>query len=173
MLIEHYDLDVFTPPCSPGSTRFSAIARLEADLSDVLPYLHAMLDGSKYNPAAPALSWEKDSYFIVFNRDEIAVGNLVDRAEAERITGELVALVNDTWDRRAAITPDHSAHRRPPPMQVYGLLPQTNCKQCGEPTCFNFALKLIAQQVTPGQCPVLLEPECADRRAQLIAILPS
>ncbi|NDJ75981.1 MAG: hypothetical protein GYB65_06955 [Chloroflexi bacterium] len=58
-------------------------------------------------------------------------------------------------------------------MQVFGLLPQTNCKECGEPTCFNFALKLIAGQATPDRCPTLLEPECTDQRAQLISILPS
>ena len=31
MLIEDYDLDVFTPPCEPGAERFSAIARLTTD----------------------------------------------------------------------------------------------------------------------------------------------
>lgn len=29
MLIDKYDLEVFTPPCEPGAERFSAIARLE------------------------------------------------------------------------------------------------------------------------------------------------
>ena len=28
MLIERYDLEVFTQPCSPGDERFSAIAHL-------------------------------------------------------------------------------------------------------------------------------------------------
>jgi ArsR family metal-binding transcriptional regulator len=31
-------------------------------------------------------------------------------------------------------------------MAIFKLLPQTNCKQCGEPTCYTFALKLAASQ---------------------------
>jgi len=29
-------------------------------------------------------------------------------------------------------------------MAVYELLPQTNCRECGEPTCFPFALERVA-----------------------------
>lgn len=39
MLIETYDVDVFTPPCDPGAERFAAKALLLADISEVQPYL--------------------------------------------------------------------------------------------------------------------------------------
>jgi acetyl-CoA decarbonylase/synthase complex subunit gamma len=32
-------------------------------------------------------------------------------------------------------------------LQIYKLLPKTNCKDCGFPTCLAFAMKLAAQQV--------------------------
>ena len=32
-------------------------------------------------------------------------------------------------------------------IQIYKLLPQTNCKECGFPTCLAFAMKLAAKQV--------------------------
>ncbi len=59
MLIRTYKLDVFTPPCEPGAERFAAIARLEDDISEVLPYLNATLRGAVYHPAAKALTWKK------------------------------------------------------------------------------------------------------------------
>jgi hypothetical protein len=59
MLIDTYDLDVFTPPCDPGAERYSAIARLTIDISDVLPYLNATLRGAVYHRAANALTWKK------------------------------------------------------------------------------------------------------------------
>ena len=31
-------------------------------------------------------------------------------------------------------------------MVVYRWLPQINCQQCGEPTCYSFAIKLVASQ---------------------------
>jgi acetyl-CoA decarbonylase/synthase complex subunit gamma len=33
------------------------------------------------------------------------------------------------------------------------MLPQTNCKECGFPTCLAFAMKLAAKQVELGSCP--------------------
>jgi ArsR family metal-binding transcriptional regulator len=56
-------------------------------------------------------------------------------------------------------------------MAVYRLLPQTNCKQCGEPTCFTFALKLAASQKKIADCPPLLEPSHAEKRAALKAVI--
>jgi len=38
-------------------------------------------------------------------------------------------------------------------LQIYKLLPKTNCKDCGFPTCLAFAMKLAAQQVDLGACP--------------------
>src|SRR5512146_249633 len=38
-------------------------------------------------------------------------------------------------------------------IQIYKLLPQTNCKECGFPTCLAFAMKLAAKQVELSTCP--------------------
>ncbi len=38
-------------------------------------------------------------------------------------------------------------------IQIYKLLPQTNCKDCGFPTCLAFAMKLAAKQVELSACP--------------------
>jgi acetyl-CoA decarbonylase/synthase complex subunit gamma len=42
-------------------------------------------------------------------------------------------------------------------LQIYKLLPKTNCKDCGFPTCLAFAMKLAAQQVELGACPHVSE----------------
>ena len=38
-------------------------------------------------------------------------------------------------------------------IQIYKLLPQTNCKDCGFPTCLAFAMKLAAKQAELKACP--------------------
>lgn len=38
-------------------------------------------------------------------------------------------------------------------IQIYKMLPQTNCKECGFPTCLAFAMKLAAKQIELGSCP--------------------
>lgn len=172
MLIEKYDLEVFTPPCEPGAERCSAKALLPVDISEVLPYLNAVLRGAVYHRQAQALTWKKGGHNIAFHAHEIATSNVADRNAAVKELDGLVELVNRTWTRRQQIEPSYEARRRPTPMAVYRLLPQTNCRQCGEQTCFNFALKLVAAQKTLVDCPPLQEPAQADRLAALKALLP-
>jgi ArsR family metal-binding transcriptional regulator len=159
VLIEHYDVEVFTPPCEPGAERLVARARLSVDISDVLPYLNATLRGAVYWPQAKALTWKKAGHNIAFNAFEIATSNVEDRLAAEEELKGLVELVNRTWERRDQLEPDFTARRRPTPMAVFKLLPNTNCKLCGEPTCFSFALKLCASQRPLLDCQPLTAPE--------------
>jgi acetyl-CoA decarbonylase/synthase complex subunit gamma len=42
-------------------------------------------------------------------------------------------------------------------IQIYKLLPRTNCKDCGFPTCLAFAMKLAAKQVELSACPHVSE----------------
>ena len=48
-------------------------------------------------------------------------------------------------------------------IQIYKLLPQTNCKECGFPTCLAFAMKLAAKQVELTDCPYVSD----ESKAQL------
>lgn len=171
MLIPSYELDVFTPPCDPGSVRFSAVAILPADIRQVLPYLNATLQGAVYSDVVPALSWKQSGRYIVFQPDRIAVSNVEDRRSAVAEVEVLVGLVNRTWERRQEIEPDFEARQRPTPLAVFKLLPGTNCRECGQPTCFTFALKLIAGQRQANECPPLLEPAFARQLAELQAML--
>lgn len=45
------------------------------------------------------------------------------------------------------------------PIDVYKLLPKTNCKECGEENCMAFATKLVNREVSLEQCPPLLKKE--------------
>jgi ArsR family metal-binding transcriptional regulator len=171
MLIEDYDLELFTPPCEPGAETWSAVARLKVDISQALPYLNATLRGAVYSHAAQALTWKKGGRSTAFHPYEIAAASLEDRAEAEKVIRGLVKLVNRTWERRDEIEPDFEMHQRPTPMGVFKLLPGTNCKGCGQPTCFTFALKLVAGQQRPEDCPPLGEPQFAGQLAQLRAMV--
>ena len=171
MLIENYDLEVFTPPCDPGTERYAARARLNVDISEALPYLNAALRGAVYLPEAKALTWKKGGHNIAFHAYEIAASNVEDRDGAEKELKGLIDLVNRTWERRDEITPDTTTRQRPTPMAIYKLLPNTNCKKCGEPTCYSFALKLTASQRKLADCPPLTEPQYAEKLAALDEIV--
>ena len=42
-------------------------------------------------------------------------------------------------------------------LDIYKLLPRTNCKECGQPTCLAFAMKLAAKQADLSACPYVSE----------------
>jgi acetyl-CoA decarbonylase/synthase, CODH/ACS complex subunit gamma len=50
-------------------------------------------------------------------------------------------------------------------LDIYKLLPRTNCKECGFPTCLAFAMKLAAKQAELSACPYVSE----DSKAKLSA----
>ena len=57
------------------------------------------------------------------------------------------------------------------PIDVYMLLPRTNCKECGEANCMAFATKLVNRQVTIEQCPPLLEKKYEEAYKKLQELL--
>jgi len=42
-------------------------------------------------------------------------------------------------------------------LDIYKLLPKTNCKKCGSPTCLAFAMKLAMKKASLDQCPDISE----------------
>ena len=51
-------------------------------------------------------------------------------------------------------------------MAICMLLPRTNYKQCGEPTRYTFALKLLLYRQI-AECPPLTEPQYAEKLVAL------
>jgi len=57
------------------------------------------------------------------------------------------------------------------PIDVYKLLPRTNCKECGEENCMAFATKVVNREVSIEQCPPLLTKEHEKAYRQLKEML--
>jgi acetyl-CoA decarbonylase/synthase complex subunit gamma len=57
------------------------------------------------------------------------------------------------------------------PIDVYKLLPKTNCKECGEENCMAFATKVVNREVTIEKCPPLQKKEHEKAYAQLKEML--
>jgi len=57
------------------------------------------------------------------------------------------------------------------PIDVYKLLPRTNCKECGEENCMAFATKVVNREVPVEKCPPLLTKEFAKAYGQLKEML--
>jgi acetyl-CoA decarbonylase/synthase complex subunit gamma len=57
------------------------------------------------------------------------------------------------------------------PIDVYKLLPMTNCKECGEENCMAFATKVVNREVSIDECPPLLTKKYEKAYRQLKEML--
>ena len=170
-LVGAYKMKIVSPPCDPGSDLWSAFATLEADIGEVLPYLNAVWPDAIYRHTARVLTRRSGRHAVAIRPHEVAVSNVLDRKDAERLVDKVIAEINDVWARHAEIMPQIDRRQRPTAMDLYKLLPRTNCRACRQPTCWAFALQLAAGSAILAACAALRAPEhlgASDRLRQLL-----
>jgi ArsR family metal-binding transcriptional regulator len=171
-IAKDYDLRLEAPACEPGAEYWNATARFQDDISDVFPYLNALWQGAIYSPMAKQITCRLEERAVALKSHEITINNLPDRDSATIEMEKIIADINRIWMDRENITPRHDPRKRLVAMEVYQLLPQTNCKLCGEATCFAFASKLTVGEADVKACPPLFdEPQYAQKRESLAAML--
>jgi len=171
MLLQNYTLRIVLPECNPSSEKLNAIVELYEDISEVLPYLNTVFKGFQYNDKEKILTIRWKGRAITFRSKQIALTKLEDEKEAREVMEELKQIVNETYVNRGHIKPSYTSIPIPRPTDIYKLLPGTNCKKCGVPTCFAFAFKLTNNELEWKQCPLLLTEEFEANRLKLSEIL--
>jgi ArsR family metal-binding transcriptional regulator len=83
------------------------------------------------------------------------VNALGDQEEGEKIIEWLKQEINDTWERRGEIRPSYETAPRPKVLEILKLLPKTNCRECGQPTCMVFATQAADGGKGADDCPAL------------------
>ncbi len=157
MLLQSYTKEIFRPKCNPSFQSLHCIAHLDQDITEALPYLNATLGGFEYLKNPPAVTFRVHGKIITVHPHEIAVNALKDEEEAEKILQWLKQEINDAWEKRDQIEPRFEGSPKPKILEILKLLPKTNCRECGQPTCMVFAA-LAAQGVKNAEdCPALAE----------------
>jgi len=172
MFLCDYALRVVLSDCNPSSQKVNALADLSTDISDVLPFLNTVLKGRQYDQEERSVTVKRGGHFITFRPRQIAITKLEDENEARSVMEELQQILNETYEKRDQIKPTYTSRPIPRPLEIFRLLPGKNCKECGEPTCMAFSLKLMNDEIGWKQCPLLLTKECEANRLKLMEVLP-
>lgn len=171
-IAKDYDLHLEAPACEPGAEYWNATARFEEELTDVFPYLNAELTNVIYSPAAKQITWRYGDRSVALKPHEITISNLPDRDTATIEMEKIVAEINRIWMDRENLTPLHTARKRLVAMEIYRLLPQTNCRECGQASCFAFAGKLTVGEADVQECtPLFAGDQYAEKRQALLEML--
>jgi len=155
MLLESYRLEIFNSACDPNAMNVHCFAHLDQDVGPALPYLNTVLGGFEYLHDPPAVTFKAHGKLITVHSRKIAVNALKDEEQARKIVAWLKREINDAWERRDQIVPSFQGMPRPQLIEILKLLPKSNCRQCGEPTCMVFAARVAEGAKGVEGCPPL------------------
>lgn len=170
MLLINYRL-LRVLPCLADPDKVRAIFELGEDIREVLPYLNTTMRGSIYNYEFSALTLKKDGMIISLYPYKATIAKADDEAHALRIMEWLKDLINETYENRSEIEPNFGKRGELKALDVYKLLPRTNCRECGELTCLAFAVRLLGGERMVRECSPLFRPEHIEKQGVLINLL--
>ena len=154
MLLTGYRKEFCRPP-NPEALHLRCVAYLDEDIGDVLPYLNTVLRGHQYIKTPPALTLKFNGKLITLYSKEIGINIVKDETEADNILKWLKQEINDAWKKRAELKPSYTTAPKPGILNILKLLPKTNCRECGRPTCLVFASLLTEGKTGLKDCPQL------------------
>ena len=160
MYVKSYsDLSLKIPECHVGSEQWVARFRLDADVSELFPYIKAVSRDAKYFDKPHYIQFSLDGYRCALYPDYAVTAPFNDRDEAVAFIQKLMDFINDLFTKKDSIEPDHTKYKPLSVLEIYKLLPKTNCAECGSATCMAFAAALSSGQSTPDCCPVIRKGE--------------
>ncbi len=169
-LLNHYTI-TYILPCTADPDKLRAIADLSDDIAPVFPYLNGVLDQVVYNPEAKSIMIKHAGCILTLYPRAATLAKLARRSEAKGQLSWFQQLCNETWQRRAEITPCHQRRAITDPVDVYQLLPQLDCKTCGHATCWSFSWDLLFGELSLADCPHLSDPSYAEGGRRLEELL--
>jgi ArsR family metal-binding transcriptional regulator len=170
MLLNSYKITRVLP-CLTDPEKIRVIVEISDEIHEVFPYLNATLKGCIYNHPALTLTIKKDGKLFTLYAHHITLAKIEDEKEAKEILGWLKDLINETYGYRDRIEPNFSKGAELKALDIYKLLPGTNCKKCSELTCLAFAVKLVGQEISIEKCIPLFSDELKGKRKVLLELL--
>jgi len=157
-----------TSPCLVEKHLFKGITRASVELTEILPYLNAIVDKPNYQPNSESLVFKNGIIGFTLQGNNINVTKFANITELYELLDWIKDLINDVYESRSDIEPNHKARKIVPVLKIYNLLPKKNCKECGELSCMAFADKLNKFDMEIDDCPLFKQNEFAKLRDKLI-----
>jgi len=132
--------------------------RLDVDMSPLFPYINSVAQAAAYFDKPLFIRFILDDVLVGLHPDRGVAASFADREQALKFLERLLAFLNDIHRRRNDIAPNHKKWKPVPVLDIFRLLPRTNCRECGFDTCLAFAAAVSQQRASPQGCPALARP---------------
>jgi ArsR family metal-binding transcriptional regulator len=161
-----------TLPCLAEPGKIIIIGKPSRALDDVLPYMATLPGVIAWNPETRTLTFRRQPGFMTLYSEKVYITQIKDAAEGLELLAALTDAVNAVWEKRIELIALTTKKRAPRHLDIWELLPRTNCKECGEASCLAFAVGLLQQKRELAEClPLMADSAMADRRTALETML--
>jgi len=158
-------------PCLADPEKIRFIAHFEKDISEVFPYLNAVLKNAIYNHEGKTITLKNKGRLISLHPGKIAAGKIIDEQDARDVLDWLKKEINYCYENKDTLTPSFERRQKLTALDIFKLLPGTNCKRCGELTCLAFAARLSAEDANIMGCQEIFAAPFADKKKMLLSLL--
>jgi ArsR family metal-binding transcriptional regulator len=161
-----------TNPCLAEPGKLIVTGQPSRSLEEIIPYLATLPGVIAFNPEVCTLTFRRQPGLLSIYPDKVHITQVDDVEEGLELFRALTEAINTTWEHRFELVAVKQVKRTPQHLDIWTLLPQTNCKLCGEATCLAFAVGLLQNMRELEEClPLQKEPGLAERKTTLQAIL--
>lgn len=131
---------------------------LDDDLSPLFPYFNAVADRARYYEKPVFIKFMLADRLCAFYPRQGSFTPVRDLADAMAFLPQLIDYIMDVARRSPGIEPSYKKYRPGSALDIYRLLPGSNCGICGYATCMAFAAALSRQHTSMVKCPHLARP---------------
>jgi ArsR family metal-binding transcriptional regulator len=158
-------------PCLADPEKIRFMAYFEKDVSEVFPYLNAIQKGAIYNHVGKTLTLRKEDRLISLHPNKMAGAKIIDQKDAYEVIEWLKDKINYCHENRNSIEPCFERRQKLTALDIFKLLPGTNCRRCGELTCLAFAVKLSTEETDIMKCQEIFAARFGEKKKVLLGLL--
>ena len=151
-----YSFTLVNIDCLRESTHFNAVMRLETSVEELLPYLAATLTGCTYVHGTRAINLMDAGHIVAIYPEQITLTDVRSVEEAAALCRSYYERILKVQAGKDAITPLYEARLTLGVLDIYRMLPRTNCGICQLPTCMAFAARVHRRECSIADCTPLL-----------------
>ena len=140
--------------CGSYGARFE----LDCDLAALFPFINAIAEHTQYYEKPVYIKFMFADRLCAFYSTEGAFAPVRNMADAISFLPTLLDFITDVIRRRPEITPNYKKFCPTSALDIYRLLPGSNCRECGFATCMAFSAALSRGQTSMVNCPHLASP---------------
>ena len=137
---------------------WSAAFRFDRNVQSLFPYINTVLDEAVYYANPEHVRFQFEGYRCFLYPRSAAAHFFENRTAAREFIAGLIDFLNDIAARRDTLRPNYDQVRQVPLIDILKILPRTNCRECGYPSCMAFAAAIVSGKAAIDACPCLDTP---------------